>query len=514
MISKFINSIKNGLADSTTTDDGGAATSNPKIEESVCGTSSLGVDDNMYEINLWYEKSDIKFLSVKKLEKSVNAATAVVAAQSDSLASGQGSSNGSVSSLPQFSLPSQKAVLSSSGSTTESSERNIDLTVSATEVNKTKHLIKGLPELCAFMINHFTQIRSSLPGYNKTESQELIEDKNTTDAAVSGSSRANKRKLSTPSRSRAASGRDSVTKRGSSNQQRHSQSPVTVSDSSSPVSKEGRSSKMSCESPLSVSSKVGTASNETPSRRGRKRSISKVISDEDEDEKPKAKQAKKVQQQSDKQSKQQQQQGQSGDVQNSGLCVLAKWVDKKFYAGRILEAKPGNKFVVRFEDGALKVLQKDLIVFGHSDGTLPLKDHKIYALVDDDYECGIVISVDKINNKVLYTVKAETSTVKVTASDIYLQDDQAKIIQNLQQNSQLESVVQDLINSAASPTLDASSSLSTSSTRHTRHKRISGGGSPLPTATTAISNSPEPGTSTSATGTGTRKGGKRQKRYS
>lgn len=165
------------------------------------------------------------------------------------------------------------------------------------------------------------------------------------------------------------------------------------------------------------------------SKRARKRSIH----DDDVESIPKAKQVKRdINKDTPK----------TEDVESVDLkvgpCVLAKWVDKKFYAGKITAEKPGKKYVVLFEDGASKTLPKDAIVFGEGD-TLPLQDQKVYALVDEDYEHGVVMSIEKSSNKVYYNIKTENTTVKVTASDIYLEVDQAKEIQKIQNINNIKS---------------------------------------------------------------------------
>lgn len=109
-------------------------------------------------------------------------------------------------------------------------------------------------------------------------------------------------------------------------------------------------------------------------------------------------------------------------------AVLARWVDKKFYAGRVIDQKPNNKFVVLFEDGAKKTLPEEHIVFG-KDNILPLANESVHALVSEEtYEPGTVESVEAKADGTYYTVKCESTTVTVTASDIYLEEDQAKVI--------------------------------------------------------------------------------------
>lgn len=109
-------------------------------------------------------------------------------------------------------------------------------------------------------------------------------------------------------------------------------------------------------------------------------------------------------------------------------AVLARWVDKKFYAGRVIDQKPNNKFVVLFEDGAKKVLPEEHIVFGDQN-ILPLLNESVHALVKEDtYEPGIVQTVETKDDRIYYSVLCESTTVTVTSSDIYLEDDQAKAI--------------------------------------------------------------------------------------
>lgn len=120
-------------------------------------------------------------------------------------------------------------------------------------------------------------------------------------------------------------------------------------------------------------------------------------------------------------------------------AVLAKWVDKLFYAGRVIEQKPNNKYTVIFEDGAKKVLPEEHIVFGEGN-ILPLENEYVHALVKDEtYEPGLVKSVTTKNDTVYYTVACESGTINVTASDIYLEDDQAKTILSKHANTSMNS---------------------------------------------------------------------------
>lgn len=111
-----------------------------------------------------------------------------------------------------------------------------------------------------------------------------------------------------------------------------------------------------------------------------------------------------------------------------GDCCLARWTDRKYYAGRVIDEKPGNKFTVLFEDGAIKNLSAEVIVFGIGN-ILPLMDHAVHVLVSDDtYEPGFVTKIETEGDEVQYTVEAESKTVTCPATKIYLMDDQAKAI--------------------------------------------------------------------------------------
>uniref|UniRef100_A0A1Q3EWT4 Putative ribonuclease e n=1 Tax=Culex tarsalis TaxID=7177 RepID=A0A1Q3EWT4_CULTA len=116
--------------------------------------------------------------------------------------------------------------------------------------------------------------------------------------------------------------------------------------------------------------------------------------------------------------------------QDDWLCCLARWSDRKYYAGKVTGYKGDNKYMVLFEDGASKALSKDVIVIGDKD-TLPIKGHAVHALTGGDtYETGMVEEVkrNEAANEVLYVVRIGDGTVEVTASDMYLNEEQAKLI--------------------------------------------------------------------------------------
>ncbi|CAB3244095.1 unnamed protein product [Arctia plantaginis] len=109
--------------------------------------------------------------------------------------------------------------------------------------------------------------------------------------------------------------------------------------------------------------------------------------------------------------------------------VLAKWVDKSYYSGKILEITEPNKYLVKFDDGQVKVLLDDFIIFGDMK-TLPLEGQSVYALVDEEqnYEPGLVLGVEENDSgTVIYKCTTDGDTiVMVTASELYLTEDQAR----------------------------------------------------------------------------------------
>ncbi|KAJ2949603.1 hypothetical protein O0L34_g15525 [Tuta absoluta] len=111
--------------------------------------------------------------------------------------------------------------------------------------------------------------------------------------------------------------------------------------------------------------------------------------------------------------------------------VLAKWVDKRYYSGRVLEITEPNKYLIKFDDGQTKTLLDDFIIFGDL-RRLPLQGQSVYAMVDEEqnYEPGLVLEVEE-NGSGTITYRCTTdgdTMVMVTASELYLTEDQARSI--------------------------------------------------------------------------------------
>lgn len=281
------------------------------------------------------------------------------------------SSVGSVSSMTEpFSLPTRCATITSTNSTLSSTSSSS--AQASTTLKKTKHVVKGTLALCKFMIDHFQNVRLSLTGRTASTTSKL-------DATplTAGSARGRGKSsavVSTPTSTTANNKR-----------KRSAATAPSTSATTTPTVADGTDGDES-----KVSKK---AKKETPLVDSRKSIASPSVASNYPEK-----------------------------------AVLARWVDKKFYAGRVIEQKANNKYVVLFEDGAKKMLPEEHIVFGE-ENILPLENESVHALVKDDtYEPGIVQSVKNKGDAVYYTVLCESTTVTVTASDIYLEDDQAKVI--------------------------------------------------------------------------------------
>lgn len=343
-----------------------ATTAVTPVESGVSSSS----EDNVYEINIWYDDAELVYFGVEKQDKSNNSLTATEHALEKI------SSVGSVSSMTEpFSLPTRCATITSTNSTL-SSTSSLSLALASSTLKKTKHVVKGTLALCKFMIDHFQTVRTSLIGSAAGDS--AISKADATPLNTTGSGRG----------------------RGKAN------TVVTTPTSTTTSNKRKRSTAPAASSTVATPTAAGDAVN-------------------DADEPKSSKKAKKETPAND----QRKSIASPSPASNyPEKAVLARWVDKKFYAGRVIEQKANNKYVVLFEDGAKKVLPEEHIVFGE-ENILPLENESIHALVKDDtYEPGIVQSVKNKGDAIYYTVLCESTTVTVTASEIYLEDDQAKVI--------------------------------------------------------------------------------------
>uniref|UniRef100_A0A2M4AA82 Uncharacterized protein n=1 Tax=Anopheles triannulatus TaxID=58253 RepID=A0A2M4AA82_9DIPT len=396
------------------------------LSEAIEVTTS---SEQQYEVSVWYEGQDLQFLSIEKLHGMIKGHTSSALEGSTSAPAGSAAkahddvsctdssakqssaattstSNGSVTSLGPFSLPDSKLQASNASSDSSStslvtlnSQHGSSAKLSQSSLPKVKQTVTGSIELCDLIINEFRKLKRKLqPEHTESEDGSRMDD---------------------------------------SAQQQLSKTPKT------PATGRGQGRKESSVAKKSVS-------------RGQKRS--KLMQDSEEEDEheygddagdartPKAGTSSSASKQVAKRSKQtiESPSGSSAATSKAAatvvkspepkqfdICCLARWTDRKYYAGRVTNQR-GEKFVVIFEDGCSKTLSRDIIVFGE-DGVLPILNHSIHALTGGDtYEPAIVEEVkrNETSNDVIYCVRTASSTLEIAATDIYLTDEQAKWIHN------------------------------------------------------------------------------------
>lgn len=321
---------------------------------------ALTSEETTYEVSVWFDGTELQFLSIEKMENKAAAASASAGSTQDltGIDSSKQSSNGSVGSLGPFSLPPARPTADSALSHSTATETSSGTSQLKASLPKMKHTVRGAKALATLMIEEFTKIQKALS---------KDDDVSDTEPATP---------MKTP---------------------------------------KGRP----------PSKKATTA---TPaSARGQKRSRTDSETTEEEPSKSKqpAKQAKKGAKAEPEAPETTEPAAKKEDEQ----CCLARWSDRKYYAGKVAGFKGDNKYMIVFEDGASKALAKDVIVFGEKD-TLPIMGHSVHALTGGDtYEPGIVEEIKRNDsNEVVYSVKIDTGVVEVTASDMYLTEEQAKHI--------------------------------------------------------------------------------------
>lgn len=331
-------------------------------------------EECLYEVSVYYEENEMRFLSVEKFDrnKKMGRVTPISDVPGGTDSSGKHSSNGSVGSLGPFTLPQSRfSTVSSNSSSNCSNKENEGKFAIPSLPQKSKQTIKGITSLCNFMIEHFSKIK-----HNLNPEEDVLATPTSVKSKEISKKNLSKGLHETP---------ESSTGRGG-NKKRVSSSDVTSSsliDDSVETSKTKSSGKK-----VKSASKTGQGQFLVPA---------------------------------------------TDSLQNHaliGVSVLARWIDKKYYGGKVAEVKTGNKYVIRFEDGALKTLAHEAIVFGN-ENILPLQDQHVFALVDDDFENGVVTGLENRNGEIFYTVVTSEKTVNVTISDIYLTEDQAKHIRSL-----------------------------------------------------------------------------------
>lgn len=134
------------------------------------------LQDNDYEISVWYEDTEMQYLTVERLDQnkkpSGGRSTFLTDASSTSCSSSGVSdkasttttTNGSVMSVGPFSLPSVRSVAASLSNTSSGSDTKLPTSSLTAHTLRLKETVSGAVSLCDFMIDHFSQIKQQLVG--------------------------------------------------------------------------------------------------------------------------------------------------------------------------------------------------------------------------------------------------------------------------------------------------------------------------------------------------------------
>uniref|UniRef100_A0A182NA05 BRCT domain-containing protein n=1 Tax=Anopheles dirus TaxID=7168 RepID=A0A182NA05_9DIPT len=371
------------------------------ISHAISPTTS---SKQQYEVSVWYDEKELQFMSVERLfgGEKVDSSVAVDAAKHDSSSkidssSKQSSStttNGSVSSFEPFALPTTGQSSNMVQASDSSSSSVVTVTgvksVHSLTVPQVKQTVMGPKALCDLIIDEFKKLR-------RTFAPDDAESPEDADDAHLGT-----KSYKTPAAATGGRGRtkESAKKSVSRGQKR---SKVADSDDDDEVGLIGGDN-----TPRTGSS---SSASKQPIKRAKGGSTEVPVTSSAITLKPKTTAV--------------------PESKQFDICCLARWTDRKYYAGRVTNYRGDNKYVVVFEDGCSKTLSRDIIVFGE-EGVLPIKHHSIHALTGGDtYEPAIVEEIKhNEGNEVVYGVQTASSTLEVTATDIYLTDEQAKWIHN------------------------------------------------------------------------------------
>ncbi|XP_053659348.1 TP53-binding protein 1-like [Anopheles marshallii] len=354
--------------------------------------------EQQYEVSVWYEGKELQFMSVERIHggTKVDPSAATVAntatqdvsnTDSSSKLSSTATTNGSVSSIGPFALPGAKT--STVGQSTDSSSSSATITTGvksthSVTVPQMKQTVMGPKALCDLLIAEFQKLRRTF-----APDDSIVDD-------------ANALLLKSPRTPYTGRGRKDSAKKSGSRTQKRSKAADSDGDDDDDGENDARTPRSG-----------GSSTSKQPSKRA------KVVLTAAANESPVASSSTTAKSKIAQEPKQ------------FDICCLARWTDRKYYAGRVTNYRGDNKYVVVFEDGCSKTLSRDIIVFGE-DGVLPIQHHSIHALTGGDtYEPAIVEEIKRNDaNEVVYCVRTATNPLEVTATDIYLTDEQAKWIHN------------------------------------------------------------------------------------
>ncbi|KAL1398707.1 hypothetical protein pipiens_008753 [Culex pipiens pipiens] len=136
-------------------------------------TQALTSEDALYEVSVWFDGTELQFLSVEKVIENKLAAPGLAESTQDltGIDSSKQSSNGSVGSLGPIQLPSARPAADSHSSATDSS--GTISSQSKAPLFKVKHTVREAKVLASLMIEEFTKIKRALSKDDELSDAEL-----------------------------------------------------------------------------------------------------------------------------------------------------------------------------------------------------------------------------------------------------------------------------------------------------------------------------------------------------
>nr|CAD7267231.1 unnamed protein product [Timema shepardi] len=111
--------------------------------------------------------------------------------------------------------------------------------------------------------------------------------------------------------------------------------------------------------------------------------------------------------------------------------VFARWTDNKYYPGHVVEKRPGEKWLVEFDDGNSKPVLEEFIILLMD--VLP-KGQPVYAAEEEgEYNPGIIMSYQYCEKRdaLLYVVEIDSANSVFPLSQLMLSEDQASWLREM-----------------------------------------------------------------------------------
>ena len=333
---------KSSLVSIKREDDSKASVSALQLDLSRAISPTTSVQQQ-YEVSVWYEGKELQFMSVERIHGGERAADPSVTAEtvahdasnidSSSKQSSTTTTNGSVSSIGPFTLPGAQAAAAAATNVGQSSDSSSSSSVATVTggaaksshsltVPQMKQTVMGPKALCDLMIDEFKKLRRTFaPDEDVSDNEESAHGllKTPKTPAVGGR------------------GRKESAKKSASRGQKRSKAADSDDDEDDDDVRTPRAS--GSKQPAKRAKGTGglaASSNESP-----------VASSSSTT--PKSKSVHQEPKQFD-------------------ICCLARWTDRKYYAGRVTNYREDNKYVVVFEDGCSKTLSRDITATGCREG--------------------------------------------------------------------------------------------------------------------------------------------------